>query len=141
MFKKIVCVLFSSLVLQGCTDSSSVINVVEESVEFQSGASMLTYDVNIENNKHTCTILLSTIGKDLWALEDEKSLLKGVACVDENGLILSGRPEVDSFTWKPVEGGFEFTMDATATEQNNKGEKLNIYTTSPLFVPLTKDSK
>ncbi len=142
MLKKTIATLLSSLVLQvGAADSSSIIDVVMESVQFQSDGSMLIYDVSIENSKHMCTILLSTFGKDLWALEDEKSLLKGVACIDKSGIILSGPPEVDSFTWKPVKGGFEFTMDATATEQNNYDEKLNIYTTSPLFVPLTKDSK
>ncbi|UTV97847.1 hypothetical protein KDW99_11095 [Marinomonas rhizomae] len=141
MFNKIILLLLTAPILHGCTDSQSITGVVVESVDFQSDGSMLIYDVSIENSKHTCTILLSTFGKDLWALEDEKSLLKGVACIHKTGIILSGPPEVDSFTWKPVKGGFEFTMDATATEQNNYDEKLNIYTASPLFVPLTKDSK
>ncbi|MEM5513961.1 hypothetical protein WNY79_13790 [Pseudoalteromonas sp. AS84] len=140
MLKKTIYVLLGSLVLQGCVDSHSVTAVVKNSVKFQSG-DMLIYDVDIESSKHSCTILLSVMGKDLWALEKEESLLKGLACINKEGLILSGPPDVDSFTWKPVEGGFEFTMDATATEQNNKSEKLNIYTTFPLFVPLTKDLK
>jgi len=141
MLKKTICVLLSSLALQGCVDSHSVTGVIEDSIKFESGDSMLIYDVSIEGSKHSCTMLLAIMGEDLWALENEDTLLGGLACIDKEGRILSGPPEVDSFTWKPVEGGFEFTMNATATEQNNKSEKLNIYTTSPLFVPLTKDLK
>ena len=75
MLKKTICVLLGSLVLQGCVDSHSVTAVVKNSVKFQSG-DMLIYDVDIESSKHSCTILLSVMGKDLWALENEESLLK-----------------------------------------------------------------
>lgn len=139
MLKKTICVLLSSLALQGCVDSHSVNGVIEGSVELEPDTGLLNYKVSIEGLKLGCYIYLSKPGNDFWHVDDQKKMLQGVACINNKRKSFAQAPDVSSFTWEEVDGGFNFTLDATAISVDE--EKLNIYTTYPLFVPLTKDLK
>ncbi|MGO2075265.1 hypothetical protein [Pseudoalteromonas sp.] len=124
------------LLLQGCTDSKQVVGVVQGSVNADFQSDLFRVDLIIEDMNDTCTILLSLAGQDLYNPTNEKELLKGVTCLRNDGVLLAGVPQVESFTWSPVEGGVEFTIDATA--QSNDYDNLNITTNSPLFIKYRK---
>jgi hypothetical protein len=139
MLKKTMCVLLGSLVLQGCVDSYSVNDVIEGSVELNPDIGLLNYKVSVEGLERGCYIYLSKPGNDFWHVEDQQKMLQGVSCFNNKRKLFAQAPDVSSFTWTEADGGFNFTMDATAISVDE--EKLNIYTTSPIFVPLTKDLK
>ena len=139
MLKKTICVLLSSLALQGCVDSHSVNGVIEGSVELEPDIGLLNYKVSIEGLERGCYIYLSKPDNDFWHIEDQQKMLQGVSCFNNERKLFAQAPDVSSFTWEEADGGFNFTMDATAISVDE--EKLNIYTTSALFVPLTKDLK
>ncbi|WP_096739615.1 hypothetical protein [Pseudoalteromonas atlantica] len=139
MLKKTMCVLLSSLVLQGCVDSYSVNDVIEGSVELNPDIGLLNYKVSVEGLERGCYIYLSKPGNEFWHVEDQQKMLQGVSCFNNKRKLFAQAPDVSSFTWTEADGGFNFTMDATAISVDE--EKLNIYTTSSIFVPLTKDLK
>lgn len=139
MLKKTMCVLLGSLVLQGCVDSYSVNDVIEGSVELKPDIGLLNYKVSVEGLERGCYIYLSKPGNDFWHVEDQQKMLQGVSCFNNKRKLFAQAPDVSSFTWTEADGGFNFTMDATAISVDE--EKLNIYTTSSIFVPLTKDLK
>ncbi|MBB1401863.1 hypothetical protein [Pseudoalteromonas sp. SG45-1] len=139
MLKKTMCVLLCSLVLQGCVDSYSVNDVIEGSVELNPDIGLLNYKVSVEGLERGCYIYLSKPGNDFWHVEDQQKMLQGVSCFNNKRKLFAQAPDVSSFTWTEADGGFNFTMDATAISVDE--EKLNIYTTSSIFVPLTKDLK
>ncbi|MBB1305919.1 hypothetical protein [Pseudoalteromonas sp. SR43-5] len=139
MLKKTMCVLLGSLVLQGCVDSYSVNDVIEGSVELNPDIGLLNYKVSVEGLERGCYIYLSKPGNDFWHVEDQQKMLQGVSCFNNKRKLFAQAPDVSSFTWTEADGGFNFTMDATAISVDE--EKLNVYTTSPLFVPFTKDLK
>jgi len=139
MLKKTMCVLLGSLVLQGCVDSYSVNDVIEGSVELNPDIGLLNYKVSVEGLERGCYIYLSKPGNDFWHVEDQQKMLQGVSCFNNKRKLFAQAPDVSSFTWTEADGGFNFTMDATAISVDE--EKLNIYTTSSIFVPLTKDLK
>lgn len=134
-----MCVLLCSLVLQGCVDSYSVNDVIEGSVELNPDIGLLNYKVSVEGLERGCYIYLSKPGNDFWHVEDQQKMLQGVSCFNNKRKLFAQAPDVSSFTWTEADGGFNFTMDATAISVDE--EKLNIYTTSSIFVPLTKDLK
>tara|TARA_R110002012_G_scaffold233936_1_gene407370 strand:- start:103 stop:522 length:420 start_codon:yes stop_codon:yes gene_type:complete len=139
MLKKTMCVLLGSLVLQGCVDSYSVNDVIEGSVELNPDIGLLNYKVSVEGLERGCYIYLSKPDNDFWHVEDQQKMLQGVSCFNNKRKLFAQAPDVSSFTWTEADGGFNFTMDATAISVDE--EKLNIYTTSSIFVPLTKDLK
>lgn len=139
MLKKTMCVLLCSLVLQGCVDSYSVNDVIEGSVELKPDIGLLNYKVSVEGLERGCYIYLSKPGNDFWHVEDQQKMLQGVSCFNNKRKLFAQAPDVSRFTWTEADGGFNFTMDATAISVDE--EKLNIYTTSSIFVPLTKDLK
>ena len=139
MLKKTMCVLLGSLVLQGCVDSYSVNDVIEGSVELNPDIGLLNYKVSVEGLERGCYIYLSKPDNDFWHVEDQQKMLQGVSCFNNKRKLFAQAPDVSSFTWEEADGGFNFTMDATAISVDE--EKLNVYTTSPLFVPFTKDLK
>ena len=139
MLKKTMCVLLGSLVLQGCVDSYSVNDVIEGSVELNPDIGLLNYKVSVEGLERGCYIYLSKPDNDFWHVEDQQKMLQGVSCFNNKRKLFAQAPDVSSFTWTEADGGFNFTMDATAISVDE--EKLNVYTTSPLFVPFTKDLK
>jgi len=139
MLKKTMCVLLGSLVLQGCVDSYSVNDVIEGSVELNPDIGLLNYKVSVEGLERGCYIYLSKPGNDFWHVEDQQKMLQGVSCFNNKRKLFAQAPDVSSFTWTEADGGFNFTMDATAISVDE--EKLDIYTTSSIFVPLTKDLK
>ncbi|MEI8624620.1 hypothetical protein P4S67_10150 [Pseudoalteromonas sp. B137] len=134
-----MCVLLGSLVLQGCVDSYSVNDVIEGSVELNPDIGLLNYKVSVEGLERGCYIYLSKPDNDFWHVEDQQKMLQGVSCFNNKRKLFAQAPDVSSFTWTEADGGFNFTMDATAISVDE--EKLNIYTTSSIFVPLTKDLK
>lgn len=136
MLKKIGLIISTVLLLQGCTDSKQVVGVVQDSVKADFQSDLFRVDLIIEDMNDTCAILLSLAGQDLYNPTNEKELLKGVSCLRNDGVLLAGGPQVESFTWSPVEGGFEFTIDATA--QSNHYDNLNISTNSPLVIKYRK---
>ena len=125
--------------MQGCVDSHSVNGVIEGSVELKPDIGLLNYKVSVEGLERGCYLYLSKPDNDFWNVEDQQKMLQGVSCFNNERKLFAQAPDVSSFTWEEADGGFNFTMDATAISVDE--EKLNVYTTSPLFVPFTKDLK
>ncbi|WP_405632110.1 hypothetical protein [Pseudoalteromonas sp. Ld20] len=77
MLKKTICVLLSSLALQGCVDSHSVNGVIEGSVELKPDIGLLNYKVSVEGLERGCYLYLSKPDNDFWNVEDQQKNATG----------------------------------------------------------------